>query len=268
MSQLFGRVCELTVGALKFSALRMSFRITATIGSKPNSAEISIYGLSETSRAACAVKGTEVRLVAGYRDTAALIFAGQVTHGTSMREAGGWVTVLEAKDGMPQWTSRVRKSLHQATKHRELVKMLADQMGLQVSNAQLDLAGSGATNGPTTMYGFAHAEMDVLCRSLGLEWSIQRGRLVLVREGTATAETAVLLTPETGLVGTPQRQAQENGKKRIVQVVSKLQPTIKPGRLIELRSQTLSGLLRCSKVETVGDTHGAEWDCSCECTEA
>lgn len=268
MSQLFGRVCELTVGALKFTGLRVSFSITSTVGSKPNTAEFSIYGLSETSRAACTVKGTELRLVAGYTETAALVFAGQVQHGESMRQSGGWVTVLEAKDGMPQWTARVRKSLHSATKHRDLVKTLAEQMGLQVSAEQLALAGTGATAGPTTMYGFAHAEMDVLCRTLGLEWSIQRGRLMLVPEGTATTETAVLLTPETGLVGAPERQAQEKGKKRIVQVVSKLQPTLKPGRLIDLRSETLSGLLRCSKVEMVGDTHGSEWDCSCECTEA
>lgn len=268
MSELFGRVCELTVGALKFTGLRVSFSITATVGSKPNSAEITIYGLSESSRAACATKGAEVRLVAGYKDTAALIFAGQVTHGESMREGGGWVTIVEARDGVPQWGVRMRSSLHKATKHADLLKTIAGQMGLQVSAEHLALAGSGATPGPTTLYGPAHAEMDVLCRTLGLEWSIQRGRLLLVPEGTATTETAVLLTPETGLVGAPQRQAQEQGKKRTVQVKSRLQPALKPGRLIELKSQTLSGLLRCSKVETVGDTHGTDWDSTCECTEA
>lgn len=268
MSQLYGRVCELTVGALKFTGLRVSFAITATVGSKPNTAEISIWGLSESSRAACAQKDIELRLVAGYTETAALIFAGQVTHGESMREDGGWVTILEARDGMPLWRSRMRQSLHKATKHRDIIKKIADQMGLQVSAEQLALAGTGTTPGPTTLYGYAHAEMDVLCRTLGLEWSIQRGRLLLLPEGTATTETAVLLTPETGLVGAPQRQAEERGKKRTVQVKSRLQPALKPGRLIELKSQTLSGLLRCSKVEMTGDTHGGDWDSTCECTEA
>lgn len=268
MSELFGRVCELTVGTLKFSGLRVTFKVSASTASKPNTAEISIYGLSETSRAACATQGAEVRLVAGYRDTAALVFSGQVTHGESSRQPGGWVTVIEARDGQPQWTRRMRLGLHKATKHRELLKAIASEMGLQVSAEQLDLVGAGATPGPVALYGFAHAEMDVLCRSLGLEWSIQRGRLQLLPLDGATTETAVVLSPETGLIGTPQRQAKEAGKRRVIEVQSCLQPALKPGRLVQLTSQTLSGLLRCRTVEVVGDTHGADWTSTCECTEA
>ena len=161
----------------------------------------------------------------------------------------------------------MRASLHKATPHADLLKTIAGQMGLQVSADQLALAGSGSTPGPTALYGFAHAEMDVLCRSLGLEWSIQNGRLLLLREDAATAETAVVLTPATGLIGTPQRNAKEPGKKRTIDVQSRLQPALKPGRLVKLESQTLSGLLRCRTVEMLGDTHGSDWTSSCECTE-
>ena len=108
MSQLFRRVCRLTVGHLQFTELRVSFHVTLTSQSKPNTAEITVYGLSQESRAAIVQKGTEVRLVAGYEETAALIFAGQVVHAHNQRQNGGWQTILECRDGAPQWESRMR----------------------------------------------------------------------------------------------------------------------------------------------------------------
>jgi len=276
VSQLFRRVCRLTVGALQFTELRMSFHVTLSVQSKPNTAEIVVFGLSEQSRAAVTQKGTEVRLVAGYEETAALVFAGQVLHASSQRQAGGWVTTLECRDGDPQWQSRMRSVLQKSTPHRDVLKTVAAAMGLQVSPSQLALV-EGQTAGPVTLYGFAHDEMDILCRSLGLEWSMQAGRLLLLKADTATAETAVYLSPESGLQGAPECTADEAGnfkdvkkkKKthRTIKLQSRLQPLLKPGRLVELKSQTLSGLLRCSKVELVGDTHGSDWNSNCECLE-
>ena len=278
MSQLFRRVCRLTVGHLQFTELRVSFHVTLTSQSKPNTAEITVYGLSQESRAAIVQKGTEVRLVAGYEETAALIFAGQVVHAHNQRQNGGWQTILECRDGAPQWESRMRTALQKPTSHKDLLKSIAASMGLQVSAAQLDLAGTGQTPGPVALYGFAHAEMDTLCRSLDLEWSMQAGRLLLLKTGTATTETAVFLSPETGLQGAPESTAddasnfKETKKKkkhphRTIKLEARLQPLLKPGRLVQLESQTLSGLLRCSKVDIVGDTHGSDWNSNCECIE-
>ena len=259
MSQLFGRVCRLSVGSLMWTDLRVSFEVQRTLGAKPNPARITVYGLSESSRAAVAIRGTEVRLFAGYRDNAALIFGGQVRRCTHTKQTDGWHSDLECADGLEVWRKNVSASWARGTPRRQVIEQACKVLGLPpLTSSQAKLV-TGQLDEPLAMYGLATQQADLLFRSLGLEWSVQSGELQLLRAGGLTTEQAVVLTPETGLVGVPEVEPAQSGRAPSVRVTSLLQPTITPGRLLQVESRTWTGRVRPSVVEYTGDTHGSDW---------
>jgi hypothetical protein len=84
--------------------------------------------------------------------------------------------------------------------------------------------------------------------------------VVLLPDGGFTAEEAVLLTPATGLIGSPEHGTPD--KKHAASVLkarSLLQPAIKPCKRVVIRSQSISGTFCVQKVTHHGDTAGGDW---------
>jgi len=76
---------------------------------------------------------------------------------------------------------------------------------------------------------------------------------VVVKRGSSFG-TAVLLTPETGLVGSPTPAA--DGR---VSAVTLLQPDLVPGRQVEFRTEHVTGHYVCETAAYVGETAGQDW---------
>jgi hypothetical protein len=109
-------------------------------------------------------------------------------------------------------------------------------------------------------HGRASTELERLLSARGLEWSIQDGRLqVLPKRGT-TAQV-VSLSPDTGLVGSPEYGTPDKkGAASVLKVKALLQPQIKPGGKIRIDSANIHGVFfRVEEVEHRGDTAGGDW---------
>ena len=78
--------------------------------------------------------------------------------------------------------------------------------------------------------------------------------LQVLPRGRALQRSAVVLSPSTGLVGSP-----KIGKGRVASAVAIIQPDLQPGRLVDLRASTVSGVYRIEEVEFEGETHGTPW---------
>jgi hypothetical protein len=260
VADLYHRVAVLTVDTLRITGLRVSFRIKRTLRKEPNTAQISIWNLSRDSRKAVQKELVRVVLEAGYQDNVSQLFAGDLRKVTSTRDGADWVTSIESGDGEQSFRSaRISKALKSAT-FSQLLKEAAKSMGVGVGNA-LELAKQGkfekaigALSNGVALTGPSKRVMDRLTRSAGLEWSIQDGQLQLLEREKALEGTAVLLTPDTGLVGSP-----EIGEKGVVTAKSLLQPDIFPGRKIEIRSALVNGFYRVESATYDGDTHGNNW---------
>lgn len=261
---LFQRVVTLTVGEREFSDLRVSFDIQRTSRSKPNPAEIRIYGLSKETREAISERLTPVRLVAGYSGQAGQIFSGQLDSVQHGKDGPTIVTTIHASDGRAAWKSYAdAKGWRAGTPWQAVIKELATSMGLAVPPAALATI-TGAARGPYTVQGYAWREMDVLIAQLGLQWSIQDGSFQVVQADQATNESVVLLTPDSGLVGVPKftdpkisRVGRNRTKRRrsAVEIDALLQPEFTPGRQIRIESQTMTGDYRIDSVTHKGDSH-------------
>ncbi len=102
--------------------------------------------------------------------------------------------------------------------------------------------------------GPAMRELGRLLKRAGLEHSIQDGEIQVTKIAAALEGIAVVLSPETGLLGSP-----EIASTGIVKVKALLQTDIFPGRKVSLRSASLTGFYRVEKVTYVGDIAGKDW---------
>ena len=254
MAQLFGRKMVLRIADREWRGLRVQFQVRRSLRKRPNLARsIRVYGLDLDTIGAIATKGALVQLTAGYEDTAEVIFTGQLSRFEVVNEGADSVVEITARDGGSAWQSTVSRAFGGATTLRSVVETLAADMGLTVAPGTLSGIG-GSTRKTTVMRGYARDTLDVVLRSAGYEWSIQDGALQVLRNGAALSRSAVVLSPETGLVNEP--KALEKGRGWIVE--SLMQPKIRPGRTVLLSSRRAAGTYRATIVEHAGDTHSAQ----------
>lgn len=275
---LYGRMVRVIVGrpppdyktllpnAIEIENLRVSFKVSKSLGKEPNTAEVSITNLAGSTRAELQGKGHKLILEAGYEDTISRIFSGDVRTLDHTKTGADWITKATCGDGERAYQfARISESFAGGTRIADVVKACAKALGLELGNVNVvGLASDQFVNGYSA-HGNAARELDRALRPLGLSWSIQDGRLQILREEEANAGTAIEISKDSGLIGSPEfGSPAEKGKPSILKVKSLLQPEIKPGGKFVLTSRAHSGTFKASKVEHSGDTAGGDWYTSIE----
>lgn len=265
MTELFRRYAEVTVGDTLLKGFRVQFKVEKSLAPEPNTVDVAVTNLSAETRAALQQKGAQLVLVAGYEDTAEVLFVGDVRYISHVHTSADWVSRFQCGDGGAAFAgARTVESFGPGTPVRAVVERLARDLKVGVGNA-VDEAKKGDfrkafdsfVNG-VTLSGRSSDELTTLMRSAGLEWSIQDGHLQVLRPGATTAEGVVVLASgdglNTGLVGSP-----EFGEKGILKAKALLQPGLRPGREVLLESATATGRFRIEKATHTGDLAGQDW---------
>jgi hypothetical protein len=261
VTQLFNRSVTLRVETLEITGLRIGFKVEKAHKKATNTCEVMVWGLSENTRKALAKqKRVRVQLIAGYVGTEAQLYAGELRVASSTKQGPEWITKVESGDGEHRAReARISKSFARLT-FDQMLNELAGALGVGAGNAA-ELAANGKFQGAiksltkgTVLNGQAADILDRMARSSGYEWSVQDGQLQFLEVGKALQRTAVSLTPDTGLLGSP-----EVGEKGVVTARSWLQPSIIPGRKVHIRSRQVNGFFRVLKLLHRGDTRGSEW---------
>lgn len=267
MATLFGRAAAVTVGtgdgqALRITGLDFEFKVVKHLRREPNTAEVKIFNLSEHSRQSIErAEHARIVLEAGYVEDVHVIFDGGLRKAWSAREGTDIVTTIESGDGEKGFREgRVNTSFGPGTSVRSVIEHVAGTMGVgpgnlaeQVNGAAFEGLGSTYVEGVVAS-GSSRDVLTGLASSAGLEWSIQDGNLQLLPFNSSSQSTAVLLSPGTGLVGSPSVDSENVLKAR-----AKLIPGLFPGRKVEVRSEFVTGVFRATKVSYTGETAGAAW---------
>ncbi len=268
--RLFKRAWRVSIGTLGVSDLDCSFKVTRTLRSNPNACELTIYNLTSEHRGQITqTKQQYVQLEAGYQEGTSRIFAGDVRKCEHARDGQDWVTKIHAGDGeRAMQTARISRSFGPDTSVESVVRAVAEALGVGLGNsleafrgAFIPRVGLAFPSG-VVLDGNAGREMTTLVRSCGLEWSIQEGVLQVLPRETATSVPAILLTPATGLIGTP-----TVGKDKMVKARTLIQPGLTPGHRIKIEdTEGPKGLYRIETTEYSGETRGKDWyaDLSCK----
>lgn len=276
--QLFGRLAHVTVGTLLLegtdgTGLDVSFKVKRNLKPLPNTCDLKIWGLSKSSRQALAgstvpaptmagkQKIVPCRIEAGYKGATYQIFLGELRAAQTTRQGQDVITELSTGDGdQAIKTGRINVTLGPGTTTATAMKQLLGALGIGQGNLAKAVTLLGQA-GLVQMYakgaslkGSAADHLTDLCRSAGLEWSIQDGQLQVTTLGQPLDGQAISLTPSTGLVGSPSVDT-----KGIVSAKCLMIPGLKPGVKVAIQSESVTGGFRVISTEHTGDTFGSDW---------
>lgn len=283
---LFDRTYKLVIGnggaqGFEITGLRIQFNIQKTAGKDPNKSDIRITNLAKSTREELEKPGTRCVLYAGYvqSEGALKIFEGDVTFAWTQFEGPDVITKFELGEGIASYRdSVVSLSYGPNVNSRQVLEDVARQMGLG-----LDIAPDAplrSWNGGRSFHGAARSALDRVTRAAGLSWSIQGGALQVVRSGGATSRRAVVLSADSGMVGSPERERKGNQQVARVQdqnqqrtarvntatknydgwrVTSLLMPTIVPSDPVKLEARGVTGVFVVRELTHRGDSEGGDW---------
>jgi len=273
MAQLFNRDLTLNVGGIEIRTrdpesqlarptLRVVFQIVRAQKKDPNTADISIYNLTKENRVKLQEKNVNTVLKAGYVDNISQIFSGQLQRGSSVRDGPDWITSIQSGDGTKAFkASRVNKSFNGPVNVETILEFLTKELGLGLGNLQDKIAEKGLRAGFKELSngfvakGKTEKVLHQFAKAMGYTVSIQDGQTQFLGPGeTINPGDAILLTSNTGLIGSP-----EPGEKGIVKTRSLLQPELSPGRRVKIESEEINSFFSVSKVVFSGDSWGADW---------
>lgn len=270
MTEQYGRKYSVQIDDIFFDGLDIEFNVVKTLKKEPNTLVLKIYNLEEEKRRAIEEKKNPiVQLSAGYEDNIAVIFLGDVRDAGSAFEVPDWVTTLESGDGERATRfDRVNRAFRAGTSLETILRETAKAMNIGEGNLNRIIKkgrlieAAAETNNGMVVSGSASREMDRLVRSAGLEWSIQDNTFQVLEAGKTLPGEAVVLTPNTGLIGSP--TIDNDG---ILQFTALLNPEIIPGRQLQVKSLLIDSRFRVERAEYTGTVDGNDWYVSGEAKE-
>lgn len=259
---LYDRVCRVVIDTIDITGLDVQFTIKKDLKPKPNTCDLKVYNLNASHRSALEeIKTAMVSVEAGYIGGTSVLFIGNLRTAISVDEGPDIVTALSSGDGEKAiQKARVNVSVAKGTKTADVIKMVAKALDVgegNLNDAVSKLQSSGVSDlfsEGAVLSGAASREMSAICRSAGLSWSIQDGKLQLLPLRVALDGEAIKLSSETGLIGSP--TVDNDG---VLSARMLLAPDIIPGRKIVLESKRLKGQYRLEECVYTGDTAGTDW---------
>ena len=276
----FNRLVSVLIGpagaesAIKVDELRVTFKIKKTSKADSNSCEIQIFNLSKNVREQLKETGFVLILKAGYKDGAGLedIYKGTITIIDHEHSGPDMITKFECGDKELQET-KFNASYKEGT---SLKTILADIVkAFPLSSKVVESVKDGQQTNGMAFSGLAKDVLDKITKSLGLNWSIQDRALQIIEPGKPNQDEVVFITPETGLIGSPQR-FEDKGKKENAadnrpawKVKSLLIPRISVGNVVSIESAEIkkNSFFVVNSIEHSGDTHGTDWTTDMEVFE-
>jgi hypothetical protein len=255
--------------ALSIEGLRVQFTVAKALTKNPNSAEISVFNLAKKSRAAIHEQGLGVLLQAGYEDNQAVIFSGLTREIDFTTQGPDIITKIRSGDATSQLNTPVSQSFKPGTTMADVAKTLIGSMGAQEGNLP-DFASEMSEQyvSGASLHGAGGRNLQWVLAKAGLTYSIQDGRVQVLKPDGSTKQEAYKLSADTGLLGSPEHGVKpKKGKPRLLKVKSLLLPQLMPGRRIVMDSKEIKGTFVVQKLTHRGDTHEGDWVSEMEVVE-
>ena len=262
MPYLYQRQIRTTVAGLIIEDLRQSLSLERHSDQTQDRGSIAIYNLSPAHESRIRDRGGPITVEAGYPDTIALVFDGEVQRVVRARERTARITRITIGDQVRQKerlggvSNRVYPGVESV---RRIVADLIADMGLQPG--PLDAIPSGATFTDFHWAGFPsvgglRAVLNGSEPSLAhLQWHEADGVVRFSAPGKAQVDApTIVLSPDTGLIESP-IVTDEGAEARAF-----LNPAIVLGCLIDLESAALSGRWKVTSLRHTGDTWSGEFE--------
>lgn len=274
------RSCSLALAdrsgsGIEMGDLRVTFKVTRGEIETPNTADIRVYNLSEQTASQVQKEFTRVILLGGYRDNTGVLFSGNIIQIRRGKENGvdRWLEVFAADGDQAYNFATVNTTLSAGTDASDQVRTCQQAFtdkGVDAGHSP-DLSGQKRPRAKV-MYGMARKYLRETAENTGCGWSVQNGKLQIVKNDAYLPGEAVVLTAATGLIGTPE-QTNEGIKVRCL-----INPRLRINGRIKLDNASIQrgkedihmgdlglarinndGFYRVLKMALTGDTRGNDW---------
>ena len=243
-------------------SLDISFSIKKSGKKKPNTLALSVWNLGHASRGVLEADDLVCVLQTAHGgEGLSKIFLGDVRDVEHITVEGDVRTDISVGDGSRAYTlGAVSKSFAAKSTSQQVLEAVAHQLGMRALFIA-DLGDVVYENGYVA-YGLAREVLDELAEGLGGEWSIQDGELQVVQRDQGTNARALLVTPQTGLIGSPARVKKAGRAARRstgVKFRVFLAPALRPGGYVKLETQQFSGFYLIRNVAHHASNHELPW---------
>jgi len=272
-------VCGNGTGLDVSFTIRRSLHITqGSVKPQPGTCDLRLYGLSPPHRKALAMAtgrpptaaantppGTAPPapltvpcvIEAGYQQRQTVLYSGELRTCQDVSEGPNVITEVSTGDGDQALSlARLNIAIPPGATIAQALNQVIAALGVQIGNLTTALAsmqsspaGQQIFSKGATLKGSASEIMTDICRSVGVQWSIQNGAISVVELGQPLAGTATVISEATGMLGVPTVDT-----KGIVSVQTLMIPGLVPGSMISIPSINATGGFRIIEMETTGDT--------------
>ncbi len=259
--------------ATVIEGLRVKARVEKSIDKSPNTLKVEITNLAEATRIDLVARPLTVRVDAGYDGNLRHIFTGDLRTGWSELKSTDWVTHLHLGDGDRAYRfARINRAYKRGTPIITAIRDCARALGLVLDGAvqasaalQEQFANGRVIDGPV------RDELTALLAPYGYSWSIQSGKMQILRDEETRADEAWVIREEDGMLGSPEfsvpdqpRSAPTSATARAkvpkLKIRNLLFPELTPGGKIQVRSRAVDGIFKVVKVLHTLDTgYGGDW---------
>ncbi len=284
MTTAFGRVCKATAywpstgfvgknesffekldNGLEITDLDMSFTIDKKLTREPNTCDLTIVNASPRTRARLEKNPLTVRLEAGHDNTPRFLFLGDLRFGRSKLDGVDWNTKLQLQDGGRAYAhARINRSYTAGTPTIVLIRDAAKSLGLVLPRAIETGVGHeelhAALKSGTVLEGKARDELTRLLAEYGYTWSIQSGKLQILRDEEIGETRAWSVDGDAGIIGTPSYgDPDKKGEPPVLSIKMLLFPELTPGGLIDVSTESVKGVHRIKELKHTGNTAALDW---------
>lgn len=240
--------------------LRVSFEIVKDLKPKGNKAKIVIYNLSKGTREIFAQKPVRVVLEAGYAGEFFKIYEGDLISATPKWQETEHLTTLQLGTGRDrERNARFNRTYKVNADPKQVAKDLATSLGIDPSKLTRENFVQTLSSG-LTLKGPSADQLTRILKTEGMGWSIQDGRFQVLRNGQGTTAVALVISVDTGMIGSPELTTPaKKGDPAVLKVRTILDSEKTPGRHLALRARDITGTYIATKVTLIGDNYAQPW---------
>ena len=253
--------------------LHINFAMQKTDLESPNTGKVSVWNLNPQHLAELNKKDCTVALRAGYGNNLQLIFAGIVSHVSTVKESADERTDIEVVDNLIQLRDTYATISYEGkVSWKTILDETASQMGVAISysyNATQKIVD--VSNG-FAYVGQAKNILNKACECCGLTWSIQNGVLQIKKPNDVMSKEVYVLSPDTGLIGIPAKVVLTQDEATDQNVLGwdvdyLLNGAINIDDYVKLESKEVEGYFRVYSLDLQGDNISGDWICSARLLE-
>lgn len=271
--------------ALDVSDLRCVWKTQQAVGSAVTIGTLVVYNLNAQTESDIILEGSQIYIAAGYQNGQyGEIFSGDIVQIIRNRENGidYRLEILALKGALMFDTNYVRSTIAAGATPREVIQYVAKNADTPIEIAKINntFPETPLPRGKVLFGTAGKYYRDIAVLHDAAYWADENNQLVFQKNSDEIpADSEIVLTPETGLVGTPMYSDDGIHIKMLMDARVKLQTMIKidnsliQTQLISINAQSgigqnqlpqqtqfdKDGEYQVFSVEHAGDTWGNEW---------